>query len=536
MATGLLRSRNLWSNYVLCGYKFAVRRFSDNSLKIAKSSKKWQSVIGIEVHAQIASESKLFSASGTEFAELINNQVSFFDASLPGTLPVLNRRCVEAAIQTAFALNCRVNLVSKFDRKHYFYADLPTGYQITQQRLPIAVDGEVEYNLVTSPGKDPVKKRVIIKQIQLEQDSGKSIHDEDENKSLIDLNRAGVGLMEIVTDPVFNHGEEVSAFIKELQLVLKCIGACDGKMEEGSLRVDANISINQPGKPLGTRTEVKNINSVRNINKAINYEIKRQIDELEAGNEIVNQTRSFDSELGITVAMRDKERVQDYRFLPEPNLPPLRVYNHQTMTEDLRNINAINIDKLKETLPELPEAKRQNLMNKYGITRHQVVVLMGEDGLLEYFEEILNADKDHCDPKLLANWLTMNLLTELHKLDWTLSQNTISSENFGKLVNLVQKQSITVTIGKMVLAELLSNPHQTPNEIIASKNWSKLTDTQQIEKRIEQILAENTKAVTDFKKGKTKAFNFLIGQAQKATEFRADPQYVIKVLKDKLQT
>ncbi|XP_041905965.1 glutamyl-tRNA(Gln) amidotransferase subunit B, mitochondrial isoform X3 [Corvus kubaryi] len=328
----------------------------------------WIPVVGLEIHAQISSKSKLFSGSQVQFAAPPNSLVSFFDASLPGTLPVLNRRCVEAAVMTGLALNCSINKKSLFDRKHYFYADLPAGYQITQQRVPIAVNGSLSYSLcIDNKMSQMVTKTVRIKQIQLEQDSGKSLHDDTRSQTLVDLNRAGVGLMEVVMEPDMCCGEEAAAAVRELQLILQTLGSSQAVMAEGQLRVDANVSVHHPGEPYGVRTEVKNINSIRFLAKAVDYEIQRQIEELENGGTILNETRAFDSKLGCTVPMRDKEGKQDYRFMPEPNLPPLILYDAKSLPANMNHQQVINIDWIHERLPDLPSVKREKLVEQYGI-------------------------------------------------------------------------------------------------------------------------------------------------------------------------
>uniref|UniRef100_A0A1B0DI52 Aspartyl/Glutamyl-tRNA(Gln) amidotransferase subunit B/E catalytic domain-containing protein n=1 Tax=Phlebotomus papatasi TaxID=29031 RepID=A0A1B0DI52_PHLPP len=363
---------------------------------------KWKSVVGLEIHAQIDTNSKLFSGAQVEFAAPVNANVSLFDAAIPGTLPVLNEACVRAGLSTALALSCDINLVSMFDRKHYFYADLPAGYQITQQRAPLARNGTLSFP-VFIPGitKKPYQKTVHLHQLQLEQDSGKSLHDDAAGKSLVDLNRAGAPLMEFVFDPDLSDGEEAAALVKELILILTRLKTCSCKMEEGALRVDANVSVHEPGTPLGTRTEIKNIGSVRGVANAIAYEISRQIDIIEDGGKIHNETRSWDASSKTTVAMRDKEVLQDYRFMPEPNLPPLRL--SQSFIEDLR-----------QGLPELPEETREKLTKDYSLPPETAIILVNDDILLRFFLEISNQDGS-IPPKLIANILTNELLTIYNK-------------------------------------------------------------------------------------------------------------------------
>jgi len=373
--------------------------------------KGWNSVVGLEVHAQIQTKSKLFSGASTKFAAPINSHVSLFDCAIPGTLPILNKQSVKAAVLTALALNCKINPVSEFDRKHYFYADMPSGYQITQQRLPVAGTGYLNF-VICSPtaNKTAQRKKSVIKQIQLEQDSGKSLHDEFDSGSLIDLNRAGVGLMEIVFEPDLSNGEEAAALISELTKILTTLKTCNCKMEEGSLRVDANVSVNRLGECLGTRTEIKNLNSMRAVARAIDHEIIRQIDILENGGVIINETRGFDSQLKETISMRDKEAKQDYRFMPEPNLPPLR----------LSHLN-IDVQQLLSEMPTLPEAERCSLMDQYQINLETAVQLVNETDYLNFFKNVMDSS-----PKLNVTIFCNLFLTDfvgiLHKNKTTIDE------------------------------------------------------------------------------------------------------------------
>ncbi|XP_041359895.1 glutamyl-tRNA(Gln) amidotransferase subunit B, mitochondrial-like isoform X2 [Gigantopelta aegis] len=488
---------------------------------------KWKSVIGLEIHAQILSKSKLFSGSSTKYGAPVNTQVSFFDAALPGTLPVLNRRCVEAGVLTAMALNSKINKISKFDRKHYFYADLPSGYQITQQRQPLAVGGELAYvNFNPSVHKQPIKKKAKLVQIQLEQDSGKSLHDLEEKQSLIDLNRAGTGLMEIVTEPDFTSGEEAASFVKELQLILQSIGTCDGKMSEGSLRVDANISIHQEGESLGTRTEVKNINSIRGIAKAIEFEIKRQISEKESGRQIVNETRTFDAESGETLPMRDKEKILDYRFMPEPNLPPVHVYDSVGPGVSVEHVVIIN--QLKEQLQELPEEKRRRVQKQYGLPLNTAVILVNEPGLLSFFEEVLQDSKR--DPVAVVTILVNEFLGQIHSREITVTNSPVSAVSFGELCDMLSSEKISLSTAKKVLALMFEKPESRPQDIVSEKNWLQVSDTKLIEETCRNVLTNSPKLVTEYKKGKKKVLNALIGQIQKDFQGRANPRLVIETL------
>nr|CAH7716732.1 unnamed protein product [Callosobruchus chinensis] len=421
----------------------------------------WQSVVGLEVHAQINSNSKLFSGASTKFSSPVNTNVALFDCSMPGTLPVLNKRCVEAGVLTALALGCRVNPVSYFDRKHYFYADLPMGYQITQQRAPLAVEGELKFQ-VYLPGihKNPYQAKVKIKQIQLEQDSGKSLHDSD--RSLVDLNRAGVPLMELVFDPDLKTGEEAAALVKELVMILQKLNTCTCKMEEGALRVDANISIHKNGEPLGVRTEIKNIGSIRGVAAAVEYEIKRQIQVRNEGGIITNETRAWDAVNKTTVAMRDKEVAQDYRFMPEPNLPPLHIAMGPV------EIGCVNADRLKENIPELPEQTRTKLRDE-GLTLEQSIILVNDTSLLVIFEEAVG-DRN-INKKAMANFLINELSTILNQNDLESTDIKCPKYYFSEIVELLENKHITRNTAKQLLEEVVLNNDGPPNKVFIVKRY-----------------------------------------------------------------
>ncbi|XP_070553935.1 glutamyl-tRNA(Gln) amidotransferase subunit B, mitochondrial-like isoform X1 [Ptychodera flava] len=495
----------------------------------------WQTMVGLEIHAQVASQSKMFSGSQVQFSSPPNSLVSFFDAALPGTLPVLNKYCVEAGILTALALQGHVNRVSYFDRKHYFYADLPAGYQITQQRVPLATGGRIEFSLFDPTSRDePIKKTVRLIQIQLEQDSGKSLHDDENHETLVDLNRSGVGLMELVTKPDMCNGTEAAAMVRELQLILQYIGTCDGRMDEGSLRVDANISVNRPGEPPGTRTEVKNINSARFVKIAIDHEIARHIEILENGGQVLNETRSFDFKSGKTVSMRVKEGFSDYRFMPEPNLPPLIVYDNDTLSRAPDRTGAINIDSLKGGLPELPEERRQRLMKTYGITLKQSLILMHEDGLVEYFERMAQGNVDR-DAKKVANWIITVLLKEFNERAIFVKDSPVSPEKLGELIDLMEDGTISVSTGKKMMP-LLFNVEESRSltEIIEAKNWAQIRDERLLKDLCEKIFSSNVDVVRAYLQGNKKVLNRLIGLLQQETQGRADPVIVNRIIKTKL--
>uniref|UniRef100_A0A8B9XMC5 Glutamyl-tRNA(Gln) amidotransferase subunit B, mitochondrial n=1 Tax=Bos mutus grunniens TaxID=30521 RepID=A0A8B9XMC5_BOSMU len=462
--------------------------------KPRKGEPEWAAVVGLEIHAQIASNSKLFSGSQVCFAAPPNSLVSFFDASLPGTLPVLNRRCVEAAVMTGLALDCHINRKSLFDRKHYFYADLPAGYQITQQRLPIAVNGSLAYSVYV--GRKPsqmVTRTVRVKQIQLEQDSGKSLHDDLRSQTLIDLNRA-----------------------------------------EGQLRVDANISVHRPGEPLGIRTEVKNLNSARFLAKAIDYEIQRQINELENGGEILNETRSFDFKLGCTVPMRDKEGKQDYRFMPEPNLPPLLLYDSGSLPSGADPQQVINIDQLRERLPELPRVTRQRLVQQYGMLPEHSCVLLNEVGLLEFFQNVIKETR--AEPKKVTSWVLNTFLGFLKQQNLAVSESPVTPSALAELLDLLDRKAISAPAAKQVFEELWRNEGKTPAQIVAEKKLELLQDPEALEQLCRSTLEAHPDVVMDLKRGNPRAINKLIGLVRKATLGRADPTAIKEVLERQLSS
>lgn len=495
-------------------------------------SQKWKGVIGLEIHAQINTESKLFSGAEKNFGSPTNSNVSLFDAAFPGTLPVLNKECVEAGVLTALALRCNINKVSKFDRKHYFYADLPAGYQITQQRQPLAVRGHVDYCITDKNSYQ--KKTANIIQLQLEQDSGKSLHDEMERQSLIDLNRCGTGLMEIVTEPDFSNGMDAAAFVKELQLILERINTCNCKMEEGSLRVDANISVHKPGDPLGVRTEVKNLNSVRSLSKAIDFEVKRQIKVLENSGSVENETRSFDTESGETVPMRDKEIKQDYRFMPEPNLPPLCLFDNESISTASCNTSVINIDDIRNKLPPLPEDIRQRLEKNYNIPRQNAAFLTEIKGMLEYFEDVMNSSSTRSGKKV-SNLMLNQLLGILNEKKMTMDKCPITSENFGRLIDMLQQEEISHTIGTKVLVEMIDQADTSPEEVVDKNDWRQVNDKEYLQTVSRKVLDDNPKLVKQYQKGKMKYLHALTSKAVEATQDKGNPRILMKIVESMLK-
>ncbi|XP_060535075.1 glutamyl-tRNA(Gln) amidotransferase subunit B, mitochondrial [Cylas formicarius] len=493
------------------------------SITINKS--KWKSVVGLEVHAQIFSESKLFSGAATKFLSPVNTNVSLFDMATPGTLPILNKRCVEAGVLTALALNCTINPISYFDRKHYFYADLPAGYQITQQRAPLARNGNLQFSVFTTGVQKPYKTNVRLKQVQLEQDSGKSLHESD--RSLVDLNRAGVPLMELVFEPDLTNGEEAAALIKELIIILQRLNTCSCKMEEGALRVDANVSIHQDGEPFGIRSEIKNIGSVRGVAGAVKFEIERQMKIKESGGEIVNETRAWDMENRVTVPMRDKEVQQDYRYMPEPNLPPL----HLDVGPIIRD-GFINIDSLKSKIPELPEQTRIRLREELGLTAEQCIILVNDPSLLELFIGSLNGQKFRAST--LANFLINELNTALNKFEVELHDTQIRALHIGEIIRMLEGSLINRSTAKMVLDELFMGNLKAPSEIVEEKGWKQIVDEAELRKICQEVIDENEKMVTAFLKGKVKVFQALLGAVAIKTNKRADMAKCDKIMKELL--
>ncbi|XP_028029707.1 glutamyl-tRNA(Gln) amidotransferase subunit B, mitochondrial [Bombyx mandarina] len=495
------------------------------------SFNKWESVVGLEVHALLNTDSKLFSGAQNTFGGVVNSCVSLFDAAIPGTLPVLNRKCVELGIKTALALSCKVNEVSSFDRKHYFYADLPAGYQITQQRAPLASDGVINFQVFT-PGfhKKPYKKSSKIKQIQLEQDSGKSLHDAELKRSLVDLNRAGAPLIEVVFEPDLQDGEEAAALVKELVLIVQRLGACTGRMEEGALRVDANVSIRRPGDPLSTRTEIKNIGSIRGVAGAVRYEIERQKTVLENGGRIINETRAWDAVGRATIPMRDKEVVQDYRYMPEPNLPPLRV--NLKSKHDTQHV--ISVPLIQEQIPELPESSRKNLIENYQLRPEAAIQIVNEPILLEYFVDLA---EERSRATKIANLLINELLTVLNKNKLDISDCPITLRQLKELFKLFFDKKISLEVFKNVLDELLisSDSDIMPSKIIQEKNWTLISDETEITKFCIEIIENNPKLVKQYKEGKVKVLKALLGVMSKNSQNKFDMSLASRIMEEVLK-
>lgn len=473
---------------------------------------KWEVVVGLEIHCQIISKSKIFSGASTEFGDEPNTNVSFVDAGMPGMLPTLNKECVHQAVKTGLGLNAKINKYSEFSRKNYFYADMPTDYQITQFRYPIVGEGNICVDL-----SDGSTKNIGIERMHIEQDAGKSIHDLSPTKSFIDLNRAGVGLMEIVTKPDFRSPEEAGAFLRKLRSILRYLGTCDGNMDEGSMRCDVNVSVRPYGSnELRTRCEMKNVNSVKFVMQAIENEAKRHIEVYENGGTVEQETRQFDPSTGLTKVMRKKEFAHDYRYFPEPDLPPL------ILTDEY-------IDSVKNEMVELPDAKKQRFIEKLGLTAYDAMVLCENKEVADFFEK---AAAGH-DAKKVANWMMSDFFAMLNKKHLEISQSPVSAENLGALVELISKEVISGKIAKDVF-EIMSETGENPEKIVEEKGLKQVTDTSAIEAIIEKVIADNPDNVAAYKNGKTNLAGWFVGQTLKLSQGKANPQIVNKLVKEKL--
>ncbi len=484
-----------------------------NKSKLIKGAKAdWEVVIGMEVHAQVTSEAKLFSGASTAFGAGPNAHVSLVDAAMPGMLPVINEECVRQAVRTGLGLKAKINLKSVFDRKNYFYPDLPAGYQISQYKSPIVGEGEV---LVDMPGGQSV--RIGIERLHLEQDAGKSLHEQHPAASLVDLNRAGVALMEIVTRPDLRSAEEAKAFLSKLRTILRYLGTCDGDMEKGHLRADVNVSVRRPGGEFGTRCEIKNLNSIRFIGQAIEHEAWRQVGVIEEGGAIEQETRLFDPDQGETRSMRSKEEAHDYRYLPDPDLLPLEL--SPSLVADLRN-----------GLPELPDEKKARFMREYGLTDYDAGVLVAERETAAYFETTVDGGKR--DAKLAANWVINELAGRLNKEGRDITAAPISAAQLGSILDLMAHGTISGKIAKDVF-EIVWTEGGDPHAIVESRGLQQLTDVSAIEGLIDDIVAMNPDKVADARKN-PKAIGWFVGQVMKASGGKANPQAVNDLLKVKL--
>ena len=470
----------------------------------------WEIVIGIEVHAQIISNSKLFSSASTKFGGEHNTQVSFVDAGMPGMLPVINWVCVEQAIRTGLGLNAKINNYSIFDRKNYFYPDLPQGYQISQFKQPIVGEGSVTIDI-----NDKKSKTIRIERLHLEQDAGKSLHDQHPEFSFVDLNRSGVALMEIVSMPDISSADEAQSYIKKLRSIMRYLGTCDGNMEEGSLRADINVSVRKPGDELGTRCEIKNVNSIKFIGQAIDYEARRQIELIEDSKEIDQETRLFDPKKGETRTMRSKEEAHDYRYFPDPDLLPL------SFSENI-------IKEIKSELPELPDNKKERFQKEYSLSAYDSNLLVSEIEIAEFFEAVTKGR----DPKIAANWITGEYFAAMNKLDFSIVDSPVSIDNLSKLIKLIEENIISTRIAKDVFEIMLEN-NQDPEEIVEREGLKQVSDSEELEKIIDNIILNNPDQVEAVKL-KPKLIGWFVGQVMKETNGKANPKLVNDLLNDKL--
>lgn len=473
---------------------------------------KWEVICGLEIHCQIISKSKIFSGASTEFGDDVNENVSFIDAGMPGMLPTLNAECVHQAVKTGLGLNAVINKYSEFSRKNYFYADLPQGYQITQFQYPIVGEGAIDIDLA-----DGTTKTIRIERMHIEQDAGKSIHDMSPVKSFIDLNRAGVGLMEIVTKPDFRAPEEAGAFLRKLRSILRYLETCDGNMDEGSMRCDVNVSVRPYGSDeYRTRCEMKNVNSVKFVMQAIESEAKRHIEVYENGGEICQETRQFAPVTLSTKVMRKKEFAHDYRYFPEPDLPPL------ILSDDF-------ITKIKNELVELPDAKKARFITELNLTPYDAMVICENKEVAEFFEKAAHGR----DAKKVANWLMGDFFAMLNKKNLEIKDSPVSAENLGKLVDLISKDVISGKIAKDVF-EIMAETGENPEEIVEKKGLKQVTDTSAIEAIIDAVIEANPDNVASYKAGKVNLMGWFVGQVMKQSQGKANPAMVNKLLKEKL--
>ena len=478
---------------------------------INRKDNQYEVVIGLEVHAQVTSESKLFSTSSTKFGAEPNTQVSLVDAAFPGMLPVINEFCVKQAIKTGIGLKAKINKRSVFDRKNYFYADLPQGYQISQFKDPIVGEGKVILDMPDG------QKEVGIERLHLEQDAGKSIHDLDPKNTFVDLNRSGVALMEIVSKPDLRSPDEVNAYVKKLRSIMRYLGTCDGNMQEGSLRADVNVSVRRKGtKEFGTRCEIKNVNSIKFMQMAIEYEANRQVDLIEDGQSIDQETRLFDTKKNETRSMRSKEDAHDYRYFPDPDLLPLEV------SDDF-------IEKLKLEIPELPDEKKKRFIEKFKLSPYEATILVSDNETSNYFENVIKKS----DVKLATNWIIGELFAALNEKNLEITESPISAGNLSKLINLIKDGTISGKIAKTVFENMMEGD-KDPKKIVEEKGLKQESDPKALEALIDKVIDDNREKATEYKSGKVKLFGFFVGQVMKVSGGKANPQIVNEILKKKL--
>jgi aspartyl-tRNA(Asn)/glutamyl-tRNA(Gln) amidotransferase subunit B len=494
-----------------------------SSYRIHGATGDWEVVIGLEVHAQVTSSAKLFSGASTEFGAEPNSQVSLVDAAMPGMLPVLNGECVRQAVRTGMALNAAINRMSRFDRKNYFYPDLPQGYQISQLYHPIVGEGVIEVEVGEGAAE---RKPIGVERIHLEQDAGKMLHDQHPSFSYVDLNRSGVALMEIVSKPDMRSPEEAGAYVRKLRSILRYVGSCDGNMEQGSMRADVNVSVRKPGDPLGTRTETKNVNSVRFIMAAIEYEANRQVDVLESGGSIVQETRLFDPDKVETRSLRSKEEAHDYRYFPDPDLLPLE-------------LSDAFLEECRESLPELPDAKRRRYEDALGLSPYNAAVLTAEVETARWFEALLGEfERSSGKPaarvaKQASNWVISDLFGALNRLGRNIEDSPVSPADGAALLALIADGTLSGSLAKQVF-EIMLETGQDPGAIVEERGLKQTSDTGAIEQAIAQIMAANQDKVAEYRGGKDKLFGFFVGQTMKAMAGKANPQVVNELLKKAL--
>ncbi len=477
---------------------------------VAKMIEGWNLVIGIEIHAQVNSKSKLFSSSPTDFGSKPNSQVSLIDAAMPGMLPVINKFCIEQAVKSGIGLNAKINKKSIFDRKNYFYQDLPQGYQISQYKDPIVGEGFIE--IETENGQ----KKIGVERLHLEQDAGKSLHDQDPNLTFVDLNRSGIALMEIVSKPDMSSPEEAVEYVRKVRSILRYLGTCDGNMEQGSLRADVNVSVNKPGNELGTRCEIKNLNSFKFIHAAIVYEAKRQIKLIEQGESVNQETRLFNTQSGETRSMRSKEDAHDYRYFPDPDLLPL------TLDDDW-------IKGLQDTIPELPDQIKERFINEYSLSSYDANIIVSDKAISEYFEDVVK----NRNPKLVTTWVTGELFSILNKKNLIIEDSPITAKQLGELVDNIENGKISNRQAKEVLEEMCESG-KGALEIIDEKGLSQISDENEIESLVDNVLNSNPENVKKYKNGKDKLFGFFVGEAMKLSKGKANPKIVNDLIKKKL--
>ena len=472
----------------------------------------WELVIGIEIHAQVKSNSKLFSSSSTDFGSGPNSQVSLVDAAMPGMLPVINKFCVEQAVRSGIGLNAKINNKSIFDRKNYFYQDLPQGYQISQFKDPIVGNGFIDIVL------DDQTKRIGIERLHLEQDAGKSLHDQDPNLTFVDLNRSGIALMEIVSNPDMSSADEAVEYVKKVRSILRYLDTCDGNMEQGSLRADVNVSVNKPGDELGTRCEIKNLNSFKYIHSAIIYEAKRQVKLIESGESINQETRLYNIDTGETRSMRSKEDAHDYRYFPDPDLLPLEIEDKW-------------IEEIKSTIPELPDQKKNRFIKDYNLNEYDAGVIVSDKATSDYYEKVVK----NRSPKLVTTWVTSELFSILNKKNLTIDESPVSHDKLGELIDNIESGKVSNRLAKDIFEEMCETG-KSPSDIISEKGMSQISDEGELEKLVNDVLSANPENVEKYKNGKDKLFGFFVGEAMKLSKGKANPKLLNELLKSKLNT